>query len=189
MRKYSLVITLAIVVVLAGGILLSGLLRGPAIQSETLPSGAILSKDDAIQRASYGLEKETEVVDARLLYLDEVRQALNLGIVYESGLYRPDDPVWVIAIKSADVGKLPFFNEGPVQYTGVMHIMNAVDGQAVTMLSIIDPQKDQSLIRLRALPDRTGQIQILPREQPQPVQPELPTPTRIPASSQVESVQ
>ena len=58
-------------------------------------------------------------------------------------------------------------------------ILNAADGQAITMGAIQDTANDARLMRIKTLPDRDGTIKIVPRPRP-PTVPSLPTPTKIP---------
>jgi len=153
---------------------------GVQTQAEIQIDGKVPTKDEILATARWGVENP-EILDARLLLNEEAAKAAGVGIQYNDGLYKPDDPVWAVAVKSGNASiQLPDIGQGDTKYAGILWLINAANGQAISMSSIDDTANDVRLQRLKELPDRDGMIKI----QPQPIstiaQPEA-TPTAVTA--------
>jgi hypothetical protein len=114
-----------------------------------------------------------------LLFSGEANEAVGAGIVYDGEFYKKDAPVWVVAVKSRAASvQLPDIGQGDTKYPGILWVLNAADGQAITMSAIQDTDNDVRLARLKALPDRDGSLKVVPQPVV-PTEPPAPTPTAI----------
>jgi hypothetical protein len=137
------------------------------------------TKSEILANAQWGIENP-EILDARLLFSEEATQAAGVGIVYDGEFYKPDDPVWVVAVKSRTASaRLPDIGQGDTMYAGILWLLDATNGQAISVSSIQDTANDERLTRIKALPDRDGTIEIRPRPIPT-IAPPAPTPTALP---------
>ena len=144
----------------------------PPNQAQPAPQGYIKipTKEELLANAQLGVE-QPEIIYARLLLSREVIHGGN------NALAKPDDPVWVIAVKSGNAS-VQFPGFGEVNVAGVIRIINAATGEEISISSIQDIQNDEQLQRLKTLPDRDGTITIEPQPLPTPFTPQ-PTPTAI----------
>lgn len=144
----------------------------PPNQGQSAPQGYIKipTKEELLANAQLGVE-QPEIIYARLLLSREVSHGGN------SLLAKPDDPVWVIAVKSGNAS-VQFPGFGDVNVAGILRIINAATGEEISISSIQDLQNDEQLQRLKTLPDRDGTIAIEPQPLPTPFTPQ-PTPTAI----------
>lgn len=137
---------------------------------------AILTKDEAIKRVTTNMP-DAEVLDVRLLYLDEAYRSVTGAMGnYQAQGYHSDDPAWVVTVRSKEVAKMPMASAG---VTIMTTIVTAVDGEGSVMIMLVEENVASHLQQLQALPDRTGQLVIIPR--PSPLHPTLiPYPTATP---------
>lgn len=141
--------------------------------------GRVPAKSEILANAQWGIENP-EILDARLLFSEEATQAAAVGVIYDGEFRKRDDPVWVVAVKSGTASAgLPDIGQGDTTYPGILWLLDAADGQAISMSSIQDTANDERLARIRALPDRDGTIEIRPKPIPTIVPP-APTPTALP---------
>jgi len=174
-RTYALRLAIVLVLVVAVVVWLAGLLPEQAVQSEVMPSGPRLTKEDAIKVATLGMP-DVQVFEAKLLYYDEARLAIGAGEKGNASLQK--EPVWVVALRSEVVRKMPMSGD----YTDLIIIFLAADGTGDSAHYYADLEHSEELKRLRALPDRTGQLEIVPRAVPTYESPLVPvcTPTAVP---------
>lgn len=139
-------------------------------KAREIPDGKALTREEIIERATSGL-KDPEVVDVRLVLHEEASSAIGVGqFDYEQGFYKKDDPVWLLAIQSENASAaLPDIGQGDVKYRGLIYVINAADGEAIFMATMPDEQYAKRVERMRALKDKDGLLEIVPRT-PQPLQ-------------------
>lgn len=131
------------------------------------PSAELLTREQIIERATEGL-KQPEVIDIRLVFHDEAAHAIGVGeFDYESGFYKKEDPVWILAIRSENTSQvMPDIGQGDVNYTGLIYSIDAASGEAILMATMPDEQFEKRVERMQALPDRDGMLEITPRTLP-----------------------
>lgn len=140
----------------------------PAGASEAASSwvnhdNTLFTKEAAIKRAIglVGTESKTQIIDVRLLKHEEAASVLGSRPGYEQMKdypYQPDTPVWAVTLFVE--GGVALIDPNPTP--GFIFLLVAGDGNPEYMAGLGDPQTNPAAIRLRALPDLAGQLEIVP---------------------------